>query len=82
MKACFVDDEVEDEGLGIDPEHLERVYEPGVTFAPDGVGLGLSLCREIVRPHGGSIAAESQPGRTVFRVTLPQLPPNEEEAAA
>lgn len=74
--------EVEDEGIGIDPEHLERVYEPGVTFTPDGVGLGLSLCREIVRLHGGSIAAESQPGRTVFRVTLPQLPPNEEEAAA
>ncbi len=79
-EGVWVRFEVEDEGIGISPEHLDRVYEPGVTFAPDGVGLGLSLCREIVRLHGGSIAAESQPGRTVFRVTLPQLPTNEEEA--
>jgi len=70
--------EIEDEGVGIDADALERIYEPGVTYMPDGIGLGLSLCREIVRLHGGSIAAESTPGHTVFRVTIPQLPGSEE----
>ena len=70
--------EIEDEGVGIDADALERIYEPGVTYTPDGIGLGLSLCREIVRLHGGNIAAESTAGRTVFRVTIPQLPEDEE----
>jgi len=66
--------EIEDEGVGIDADVLDQIYEPGVTYTPDGIGLGLSLCREIARLHGGSIAAESTAGRTVFRVTIPQMP--------
>jgi signal transduction histidine kinase len=65
--------EVEDQGLGIAPEWVERVFDPGVTLAPNGFGLGLSLCREIVRMHGGTIAVQSRPGRTSFRIRLPQF---------
>jgi signal transduction histidine kinase len=63
--------EVEDEGGGVDPERAARVFEPGVAFTPGGFGLGLSLCREIVRLHGGTIELESRPGRTCFRVRIP-----------
>jgi signal transduction histidine kinase len=65
--------DVEDEGTGIDPERLDEIFEPGVAFAPSGFGLGLSLCREIVRMHDGRVAVESRPGKTVFHVWLPQL---------
>jgi len=63
--------EVEDEGEGIDAERARQIFEPGVAFSPGGFGLGLSLCREIVRLHGGTIELESRPGRTVFRVRMP-----------
>jgi signal transduction histidine kinase len=63
--------EVEDDGAGIDAERAARIFEPGVAFAPGGFGLGLSLCREIVRLHGGAIELESRPGRTIFRVRIP-----------
>jgi signal transduction histidine kinase len=63
--------EVEDAGEGIDAERASQIFEPGVAFTPGGFGLGLSLCREIVRLHGGAIELESRPGRTVFRVRIP-----------
>ncbi len=63
--------EVEDEGSGIEPERAARVFEPGVAYTPGGFGLGLSLCREIVRLHGGTIELESRPGLTVFRLRIP-----------
>jgi signal transduction histidine kinase len=63
--------EVEDEGAGIDAERAARIFEPGVSFLPGGFGLGLSLCREIVRLHAGTLELESRPGRTVFRVRIP-----------
>ena len=68
-KACL---EVEDEGTGIQEDHIEEIFEPGVGFTPSGFGLGLSLCRAIVRMHGGRIGTQSQPGRTVFRGVEPQ----------
>jgi signal transduction histidine kinase len=68
--ACAVI-EVEDEGRGVDPACASRIFEPGVAFAPGGFGLGLSLCREFVRLHGGAIELESRPGCTVFRVRIP-----------
>ena len=75
--ACL---EVEDEGTGIQEEHIEQIFEPGIGFTPSGFGLGLSLCRAIVRMHGGRIATQSQPGRTIFRVHLPQFPRIPEES--
>lgn len=67
--------EVLDEGRGIAPDQLDQIFEPGIGFGPTGFGLGLSLCREIVRMHGGTIAVSSRPGSTVFRIRVPQFHP-------
>src|SRR5579885_967220 len=64
--------EVQDEGVGIPPEDLERVFNPFVTTRPDGTGLGLSIAYQIVSQHGGHIAAHRNPARGMtFSVTLP-----------
>jgi signal transduction histidine kinase len=70
--------EVSDQGIGIDPADLPRLFTP--FFRTDrsrargtgGVGLGLALARRIAEAHGGELTAESQPGRgSRFRATLP-----------
>ncbi len=64
---------IADEGVGIEPEHLERLFEPFFTTkqSSGGTGLGLSISYGIVREHGGEISFESEPGRgTVARVVL------------
>ncbi|HTB18805.1 MAG TPA: ATP-binding protein [Bryobacteraceae bacterium] len=66
--------DVADNGQGIAPEHLERIYDPFFTTkaALKGTGLGLSVTYGIVREHGGSIEVESRPGAgSRFRVELP-----------
>ncbi len=71
-KAESVSLEVRDEGVGIPPEDLERVFNPFVTTRPDGTGLGLSIAYQIVNQHGGHIAARRNPERGMtFTVTLP-----------
>ena len=63
---------VRDSGPGIDPEHLERVFESFYTTKPNGMGLGLSICRSIVDAHGGRLWADAnKPGGAVFQFTLP-----------
>jgi C4-dicarboxylate-specific signal transduction histidine kinase len=63
---------VSDRGPGIPEGQLERVFEPFVTFRERGLGLGLSISRSIVTSHGGSIAAENNPGGgATFRCRLP-----------
>ncbi|HWP35506.1 MAG TPA: ATP-binding protein [Thermodesulfobacteriota bacterium] len=65
---------VTDDGPGVSPEHLPRIFEPFFTTKPEGqgTGLGLSLCRDVVRVHGGRIWAESTPGQGArFIVELP-----------
>lgn len=54
--------ECQDTGRGIPPELLERVLEPFFTTKPHGSGLGLTLCRDIVERHGGTLSLHSQPG--------------------
>lgn len=68
-----VEVEVEDDGHGIDPSVAERVFEPFFTTKAhgEGTGLGLDIAKRIAESHGGSIRFESEPGRTVFRVSLP-----------
>lgn len=65
--------EVEDDGPGIPAELGGEIFEPGIGRFRNGFGLGLPLCRQIAAAHGGGIEVESAPGRTVFRVELPQL---------
>jgi signal transduction histidine kinase len=69
--------EIEDDGVGIPPELGEEIFEPGVGRFRSGFGLGLALCRDVVTAHGGSLAVESAPGRTLFRALLPQSGPDE-----
>ena len=65
---------VADEGDGIAPADLERIFEPGVrlTDARPGSGLGLAVVRTIARAHGGEVEVESSPGQgATFRLVLP-----------
>jgi C4-dicarboxylate-specific signal transduction histidine kinase len=63
---------VRDSGPGIDPGHLERVFETFYTTKITGVGMGLSICRSIIDAHGGRLWAEAnQPRGAIFRFTLP-----------
>ena len=52
---------VEDDGPGV--EDVERIFEPHYTTKVQGTGLGLAIARQIVDEHGGTIRAESQPGK-------------------
>ncbi len=64
--------EVEDEGVGIPAENLERIFDPFFTTRTNGTGLGLSIAYQIVSQHGGHIAAKRNPQRGMtFSVTLP-----------
>jgi C4-dicarboxylate-specific signal transduction histidine kinase len=64
--------EVRDSGSGIDPENLERIFEPFYTTKTSGVGMGLSICRSIIDAHGGRLWAEAnEPRGAIFQFTLP-----------
>jgi C4-dicarboxylate-specific signal transduction histidine kinase len=61
-----------DSGPGIDPEHLERVFNAFYTTKSSGVGMGLSICRSIIEAHGGRLWAEAnEPRGAAFQFTLP-----------
>jgi signal transduction histidine kinase len=65
-----------DRGSGIDPKHVNTIFNPFFTTKPQGVGLGLAIVAKIVDEHGGKIAVESEPGKgSVFRVLLPMNRP-------
>jgi len=67
--------EVQDSGTGIVPEKLESIFDPFVTSKPEGLGMGLSICRSIIERHGGTISAANNPGRgATFSITLPVTP--------
>lgn len=69
---------IEDNGPGVSPHVLSRLFEPFVTTKPGGMGLGLAVAAEIVARHDGRIEAESTPGRTLFRLLLPIDRPEDE----
>lgn len=84
VRAAAADDkvviEIEDEGIGIPPEELPRVFErfyrvrSGATSGMPGTGLGLAIVEQLVRAHGGTIDVRSEVGRgSVFRVMLPAV---------
>jgi len=62
-----------DQGAGIAPEELDKIFQPYFTTKEAGIGLGLAITERIVREHGGEIIVASTPGEgTTFTVVLPQ----------
>jgi PAS domain S-box-containing protein len=63
---------VEDSGTGIDPAHLNRIFEAFFTTKAQGMGMGLSICRSIIESHGGRLSVSARhPYGSIFRVALP-----------
>jgi len=66
--------EVRDSGPGFAPETLERVFEAFYTTKPDGLGMGLSICRSIIEAHGGRLwASANLPRGASFQFALPAI---------
>lgn len=72
---------VKDEGIGIPPEHRERIFErfhqvdSALTRSRPGTGLGLAICQGIVEAHAGRIWVESTVGAgSTFAFALPRVP--------
>lgn len=62
---------VKDRGRGMTPEQQLRIFEPFYTTKPSGIGMGLTISRNLVEAHHGRLWAESQPQGTTFRFSLP-----------
>lgn len=64
---------VRDHGIGILPEVLNSIFVPFFTTKPQGSGIGLSLCKQIVKQHHGRLQVKSSPGRgSTFTIVLPK----------
>jgi PAS domain S-box-containing protein len=74
---------VQDVGIGTAPEHLSRLFSAFYTTKPDGLGMGLSICRSIIEAHGGRVWAvrNDGPGMT-FRFTVSAYGPGGERDGA
>jgi signal transduction histidine kinase len=63
---------VRDTGPGLRSDSLPRLFEPFYTTKPDGMGMGLSICRSIIEAHGGRLWATScEPRGALFQFTIP-----------
>ena len=67
---------IEDNGPGIPPENLNRIFEPHFSTKREGHGLGLVTCQKIIKNHTGEIKVESQVGKgTTFLISFPTISP-------
>lgn len=72
LDGHMVEINITDTGAGIAPEIRNRLFQPFVTTRQQGMGLGLSICKNIVELHGGALdATTNDHGETVFRIRLP-----------
>ena len=63
---------VQDTGHGLRSESLPRLFDPFYTTKPEGMGMGLSICRSIIEAHGGRLwAAGCEPRGALFQFTIP-----------
>jgi signal transduction histidine kinase len=63
---------VRDTGHGLRPENLAHLFEPFYTTKPEGMGMGLSICRSIIEAHGGRLwATRCEPRGALFQFTIP-----------
>ena len=68
---------VRDSGPGLSVENIERLFQPFYTTKPDGMGMGLSICRKIIEDHGGRLwASANVPCGAMFQFTVPASPYN------
>jgi signal transduction histidine kinase len=73
---------VRDSGPGLDPASADRVFEAFYTTKPDGMGMGLAICRSIIAAHGGRMwATANKPRGAVFQFTLAPGPDETASAA-
>jgi C4-dicarboxylate-specific signal transduction histidine kinase len=63
--------QVQDSGIGLNPDQIDRIFEPFFTTKPQGIGMGLSLSRSIIESHGGRLWAEPGSYGALFQITLP-----------
>ena len=69
--------EVRDTGPGVASHLADKLFEPFYTTKPEGLGIGLSICRTIIEAHAGQLSVEpNAPYGTVFRFSLPIQPEN------
>jgi PAS domain S-box-containing protein len=67
--------EIIDQGIGIPPEAVDKIFDPYFTTKPKGAGLGLAVAFSIIRQHNGSIKVRTHTGEgTAFQILLPALP--------
>jgi PAS domain S-box-containing protein len=73
VRADTVELNVQDSGVGVPPEVIERIFDPFVTTKATGVGVGLSICAQIITAHKGKLVAENNRDRGMtFRCILPR----------
>ncbi len=71
-----------DNGPGLPDDVKARLFQPFVSTKKTGMGMGLSICHNIVTAHDGRLWAEANPeGGTIFRLTLPAAPTAEQSNA-
>lgn len=72
---------IEDYGVGVAPDNIDRLFDPYFTTRSDGTGLGLAIADRIISDHGGTIGVASDLGRgTQFTVSLPVITSNYRES--
>jgi signal transduction histidine kinase len=78
----WVELSIQDSGLGIPPEDMDKLFDPFFSTKEGGMGLGLSIAHRIIDQHHGKIEVESSPGKgTLFSISLPVFTPLENSAA-
>ena len=68
--------EIWDDGPGLREDIRADIFDPFVSGRENGTGLGLALASKIISDHDGWISVDSVPGKTVFRISLPVMPPD------
>jgi signal transduction histidine kinase len=71
--AAFAIVSVQDNGCGFGEHSAEQLFDALFTTKPNGMGMGLKVCRSIVEAHGGVLQGERLEQDTVFRFTLPHI---------
>ena len=63
--------QVQDSGIGLNADRVDRIFEPFFTTKPQGMGMGLAISRSIIDSHGGRLWAEPGSDGAIFHITLP-----------